>query len=85
MCIPVSLKVSCLLITSLLLKKNIIVSTSTNDIIQWIEEETGLTYNEQFQLVEEGNGRLFFLKNVLWVFLFQHLALLRLNIVRMVI
>ncbi|WP_286925161.1 MULTISPECIES: hypothetical protein [Lysinibacillus] len=41
-------------------EKNIIVSTSTKDIIQWIEEETGLTYNEQFQLVEEGNGRLFF-------------------------
>jgi len=41
-------------------EKNIIVSTSTKDIIQWMEEETGLTYNEQFQLVEEGNGRLFF-------------------------
>jgi len=41
-------------------EKNIIVSTSTKDIIQWVEEETGLTYNEQFQLVEEGNGRLFF-------------------------
>lgn len=41
-------------------EKNIIVNTSTKDIIQWIEEETGLTYNEQFQLVEEGNGRLFF-------------------------
>jgi len=41
-------------------EKNLIVSTSTNDIIQWIEEETGLTYNEQFQLIEEENGRLFF-------------------------
>lgn len=41
-------------------EKNIIVSTSTNDIIQWVEEETGLTYNEQFQLIEEENGRLFF-------------------------
>lgn len=41
-------------------EKNIIVSTSTNDIIQWVEEETGLTYNEQFQLIEEEDGRLFF-------------------------
>jgi hypothetical protein len=32
----------------------------TNDIIKWIEQETGLTYGKQFQLHKEGEGELFF-------------------------
>lgn len=31
-----------------------------NDIIQWIEDETGLTYGSQFQLQKEGEGELHF-------------------------
>lgn len=35
-------------------------NTDTNEIIKWIEHETGLTYGEQFQLHKEKEGELHF-------------------------
>ena len=36
-------------------------SHNTEDIIKWVEDETGLMYGEQFQLEKEEEGKLLFM------------------------
>ncbi|WP_347488022.1 hypothetical protein [Desulfoscipio sp. XC116] len=39
-------------------------NSNTNALIKWIEQETGLAYGEQFQLVREKKGELFFQERI---------------------
>src|SRR5699024_733317 len=52
-----------------------------NDIIKWIEQETELTYEKQFQLHKE-EKREFQLKNVLMGWQFPPLDLLKLDLIK---